>query len=312
MKLAAELRDLELAEALRLKMEKQSVGSFLAQGAVGDVFALYVLAIIVVLYQPNPYNIFLIVVLPVYLFAAGILGTVIGGVIWLAKRILKRSPGMLTRAALGSLLATLTVVIFRLCIEFIVDLRLLEESIVAGLILGLPASLLAGSRFHPLRMILFRSNRGTSRDYIDSGFSFSAGLLLRVASLLGLLEALLYFACLAPFSSHRWVGSEGEALAAPIVAILYLTVSFVVSFTAPRKYLLLAVALVSNTLPAIWSFDPHRETNADSEFLIIVVWVFIGLWVLFVMGRVMLPDNKEDLPAQDDGNQNSSRVVDGR
>src|SRR5258708_14101241 len=132
-------------------MEKQTFGSILLQGAVGSTFVVYVLTIVLVLYQPNPYNFILMVILPAYLFATGILGAVIGGVIWSTGRILKQGPGIIARAAIGTICATLIVVVFRLCAEFIVDLRLLEESIIYGLILGLPASLIAGSRFHPLR-----------------------------------------------------------------------------------------------------------------------------------------------------------------
>lgn len=259
----------------------------------------YVYVIAAVLYQPNGYNFLYMVAVPIYLFAIGSGGAVVGGVVWLAGWLLKRRLGVLPRAAVGIIIATLFVAVFSLWQEFIVDWRLLERSLISGSLLGLPAALMAGSRFHPLRSIVFGSLGATSfRDFGD-WFSFPPALLLRVGSLFGLFESFLFMACLVSSAEAGWgIDASGENLAGTIVAILYFTASAVVSFTLPPKPLLLAFAALINAPLAIWTLDPLRYTNTDSEFLTVLVWVFIFLWVLLVVGRMISTDHKTEPSSQ--------------
>ena len=276
-------------------MEKKTFGTLLAQGAVANAMVGYVLVVAAVLYHPNGYNFLYMAVLPFYLFGMGIVGAAMGGVVWLSEWLFKRKLGILPRAAVGIIIATLFFAVFSLWQEFIVEWRLLGSSLIVGSFLGLPAALMAESKFNPLRSMIFGLSRATSFRDFGSGFSFPPGLLLRVGSLFGLLESLLFLACLAPPASAGWsVSVGGETFVGTIVAILYFTASVFVSFTSPRKPLLLGLAVLVNAPLAMWTVDPHRYTNTDSEFFAIVIWVFISLWVLLVVGRLISIDNKRE------------------
>ena len=274
-------------------MEKKTFGTLLAQGAAGNAMGGYVLVIAAVLYYPSAYNFLYMVVLPINLFWFGIVGVAMGGVVWLSGWLLRCGLGILLRATVGIIIPTLFVAAFSLWQESIVDWQLSGRLLIAGSFLGLPAALMAGSRFHPLRSIVVGPSGPPSSPDFVGGFSFLSGLLLRAGSLFGLLESLLFLAYLAPPASAGWGISAGrETLVGTFVAILYFTASVFVSFTSPRKSLLQVLAVLVNAPLAIWTVDPHRYTNAGSEYLGVVVWVFIALWVLVVVGRMISVDDK--------------------
>jgi hypothetical protein len=275
-------------------MNKPRFGTFLAQGAAGNAIVIYLSLIAVVFYYPNGYNFFLMFLLPIYLIGMGIVGAVIGAVVWLAGRLHKRRLGVIARDGIGIVFPALLVAILTFRQGSIVDRQQLMIVIGSGWLVALPAALIAGSRFSPLRRIVFGSSRESARRDFGSGFSFPAALLLRFGSVFGLMESLLYLACLASSVRVGWgITYDGETFVATGLAVVYFAVSTFVSCASPRKRLLLATSVLINAPLAIWTLDPHRVTDGVKEAAAIIAWIFISLWVLFVGGRMISPDLKD-------------------
>lgn len=271
----------------RIHMEKKSFGTFLAQGAAGNAIATYVVLFGLVFYAPMS-SVFVVVVLPLYLFVAGIIGALIGGFVWLAGWLFDRQPNMMTRVVIGIVLPTSIVIVFCLVYGLVVDSMLVLGSISACLAYSLPATLVAGSKFNPLRTIVFGSSQSNSNHDFASGFSFPPALMLRVGSLLGLLASVLYLACLVSGGTPGWgIRADDEAFMATTVVILYFLATAMVSFTSPRKFLAAVTGVFVNAPLVIWALDPDRYASVGTGFLAFVVWVFMYVWVLLIVGRML-------------------------
>jgi len=279
--------------------EKIRFGTFLAQGAAGNIIVTYLSFIAIVLYFPNGYDFLLLFFLPFYLIVMGIIGAVIGTVIWLAGWLLESRPGVISRAAIGILFPASLVALVALLLGSILDQRLLMGAIGSGLFYGLPAALVAGSRFNPLRRIIFGFGEGRARRDLSRRFACIAGLPLRVASAFGLMESLLWLACLI---SSRRLGAGfnygGENYLPAGLAILYFAVSGLNSCAPPRKLFLLITSVLVNTPLAIWTLDPHRARSDDTDALAIMAWALISVWVLFVAGQMISSGSNHSTPHQ--------------
>lgn len=270
-------------------MKKRGIGTYLAQGAAANAVAAYLLLLGLVLYAPNSEidsETVILIVLPAYLLVAGIVGAVIASMFWLASILISRRLGILVHAAVGILLPGLIVVRSTYSIESGFDLNELMILAIPALVLSLPAALLSGSNFNPLRSVVFGLDPAASDRDFAHGFSFPPALLLRVGSLLGLMEALLYLASLPSSALANWDMSD-PSFVKTIVAVLYFAVTALVSFDLPRKSVVVAAAVLANTPLAIWAMDPQLFTTMSSGFLAFTVWVFMYVWVLFVVGRML-------------------------
>ena len=281
-------------------MEAKTVGKFVAQGAAGSAMGVFVLVLFLVLDHPSGYNFFYLLLLPVFLLVMGLFGAGLGGVISFLEWGLEKRLRLPARAAVGIVVTSLVSAVLSLCQEFAVEWRLLGMSLLTGVWLGLPAALTAGSRFNPLRSVVFGSSRATIFLEFSTRLSFITGFLLRVGSLFGLMESLVFLASLVSWArAYGGIDPVGEKLTGPTVAVLYFAASALVSFTPMRKPLLLALGVLVNAPLAIWTVDPQHFTDRDSEFLRIVAWGFISLSMLFVAGRMISIDYKPNLrPSQ--------------
>jgi hypothetical protein len=272
----------------RREMEKKTFLAFLGQGIAGYVIATYVIGIGLMFYSPGSRNLFLVALLPVQILVAGIVGPITGAVVWFVGWLLKRRLNILARAAVGIGLATLLPAVIILCEGLESDWQVLAVSFGWGL-LSLPSALMAGSRFHPLRrMILGRSPTKALNDF-GSGFAFFPGLLLRALSWFGLMESLLFLACLVscrmPWSD---TGFEENYFLIAIVASLYFAASVLGSLTSsPQKALVLASALIVNAPPVILLMNPPHYFDGDRTAFLVVMPVFWVLWTLMVFGRLI-------------------------
>jgi hypothetical protein len=278
-------------------MEKKSVGTFLAQGAAGNVIATYFLLLGIVLYRSDSESLIVfLVTLPIYLLIAGIIGAILGGVVWFTGFLLKRTPGVLVCAAVGTLVPILIAVLLSLSFGVGLDLNRLADTTLHILFLSLPAALMSGSRFNPLRTIVLGGGPTTSKRDFGHGFSFPPALLLRAGSVFGLLESLFYWACLVSSGSgNSYIGTAGEDFVMAIAAIVYFATVVFVSHWPPRKPLLIAMTVLVNAPLAIWTLNSHGPTGIESDLAAVVAWVFIFLWLLFAAGRMISVDNSPKL-----------------
>jgi hypothetical protein len=271
--------------------------AFLGQGAAGYAMTTYVMVVAMMFYNPNGYNFFYLVLLPIQLLIAGIVGAVAGVAVWLVGWLLKRRLNILARAAVGIGLATLPVAAFTLSEGVVLEWRTLVALLV-GALLALPSALMAGSRFHPLRRIVFGSCRTKAIHDFGSGFSFPPALLLRAVSFFGLIESLLLLVYLVSSRLPWSVGDfGGDYLLETILASLYFAATFLVSLTSSlHKVFLLASTLIVNVLPLILLMNspPYvdAELNAAAlNVLMVVVGTFWLLWALMVFGRLISFDS---------------------
>jgi len=277
-------------------MEKRTFGAFLGQGAAGYAMTTYVIVIAMMFYHPDVYNLLYLAVLPFQLLFTGIVGAVAGGAVWFVGWLLKRRLNILARAAVGIGMAALFLVAFVPGAEVALEYRILVELFIAALITGLPAALMAGSRFHPLRRMAFGLCRTKAIHDFGSGFSFPPGLLLRAVSLFGLMESLLFLVCLVS-CRMPWAATafEGDYFAVTIVANLYFAATLLVSLTSSlEKSLLLANALIINVPPLILLMNPPRYFAGGLNILLAVVGTFWLLWALMVFGRLISFTNNRD------------------
>ncbi|MEA2205573.1 MAG: hypothetical protein QOE77_2349 [Blastocatellia bacterium] len=273
-------------------MEKKTFLTFLGQGIAGYVVATYVIANGLMFYRPSSNNLFLLVLLPVQIFVAGIVGPITGAVVWLVGFLLKRRLNILARAALGIGLATLFPALIILCEGW--DWQVLAVMFAWGLLLFLPSALLAGSRFHPLQRIVLGWSQTKAIHDFGSGMAFPPALLLRAISWFGLMESLLFLAylvsCRMPWAD---AGFEENYFLIAIVATLYFAASILGSLSSSsQKALVLASALIVNVPPLILLINPPHYFDGERTVLLIVLAVLWVLWTLMVFGRLISSENK--------------------
>lgn len=268
-------------------MEMKRLGKFVAQGAAANATVGYLLVIAAVLYHPNVDNFFYMAALPFYLLVMGFIGGALGAAVWFAEWIFERRLRILERAAVGFISTTVVMAVWGLSQAFIIEWWLLGGAVISGLLLGLPAAIMAGSRFNPLRSIFLGLYEDTSLVDFGSVLAFPSAMLLGLGSLLGLLESFLFLTC---FISSGWVGLEldlgFDVVVATTVAILYFAAGAFVSFGAPPKWLLLTTATVANLPLAIWAWVTFPSTA-----LPILMGVILFLWLLLVVGRLLSHGN---------------------
>ena len=268
-------------------MKQKGFGTHLVQGWTANAIVTYVLMLGVLLWKgTREIAVIYLIVGAIYPFITGALGAFVGGGIWLAGFLIERQLRILWRALVGVLLPIGLAVLLGLAFDFIRDLKTLGGAALSLLILNLPAALMAGSRLNPLRSVIFGLDQLTFRSPFGRAFSFPPALLLRVGSIFGLLEALLYLACLPSSALANW-GTTDRDFAAAMVAVAYFTVTAIVSLSLPQKRIVTIVGLLVNTPLVIWAIDSQRYVATTSRLLAFVVWIFVFLWVLFAVGRLV-------------------------
>jgi len=273
----------------RRDTEKNFV-AFLGQGIAGYVIATYVIAIGVMFYSPGSGNLFLVMLLPVQIVVAGIVGPITGAAVWLVAWLLKRRLNILARAAVGIVLATFFPAAIVLHEGW--EWEVLAVMFGWGLLLSLPSALMAGSRFHPLRRMILGWSPTKALDDFGSGFAFFPGLLLRILGWFGLMASLLFLAWVVS-SRMPWSDASFDEsyFLIGIVATLYFAASILGSLTSsPQKLLVLASALIVNVPPVILLINPPHYFDGDRAVFLAVMPVFWVLWTLMVFGRLISSD----------------------
>jgi hypothetical protein len=286
---------------------KKTILTFLSQGAAAGAASNFLWLIFLVCYQPNFYNFLFLWYLPFALTTGAIIGTLFGTVVWLARQLLKQELKWWARW----LLATSWYLIFAAYSsinQFIEpqyeyydgQQQAIQNSpfhshlLVYVIVSAALASLLVGSRINVGRTLVF-GTRQTALPFAQlNSFSFVAHLLLRIGSLCGLLISLFLLAYLVSMIFAPWGAFDNEvvneAVIESIVAIFYFTGSVYASSANPRRPLLIALAVTLNVPLAIWILRPPDHGMAEVDFVGVMGWVFICLWMLVVVGRLISSD----------------------
>jgi hypothetical protein len=234
------------------------------------------------LYRPQTDDVFTIMMtLPLYLLFGGIPGAIVGAVLWLAGDLRNRKLGFVTRALIG----IIAPIVMTLLLGSAIDLEgpdLFIPLATFGFAI-LPASLMSGSRFNPIRTLVLGLEQAPPLHDFGRAFSFFPALLLRFGSTLGLLEMMVYFVNSSGAQPDRQLRSFPEA----IIAFSYFCVTAIVSIGLPRKQIVLIAGLLSNTPILVWVSDPPPVLSAGAEYLTALVGIFVGSWFLFALGRLL-------------------------
>lgn len=290
-------------------MGRRSLKTLLSQSAAGGALGCFLMLCGKVVWHPSGYNFFVVLFFPIYLFYGALVGISAGTVIWVLQKLCKISLRLLFRVVIAVLFTTLV-----LAVLFGEGISIDQQSLIwfiPGISLGLPIGMLTGSNVRPWRLIACGTaappklkvlfSKGPiriSRTTEELGGSFLMGLPLRVASLVGLMVSLLLVACALSFLLwDDWWDGNPTKLIEPLFATAYFVATFCVSSTIRRKSLLLTAALLLNLPLFVWMVESQGRST-DINYVINIAGVFIGFWLLFVLGAVALPKNKGQLQVE--------------
>jgi hypothetical protein len=285
-------------------MEKKSAGILVSQGAAANIIASFFLTFMVILCTPNLYNFLFLGALPIFIGIGALTGIVGGSFIYLSQLILKRCPGFLLRSAIAIVsIIAVGVIWFRVYrsiypdkppIDWPHDWSIWFWGLSDICFIAMSIGLITGSRIRPARLVLRGPAADFSRTNHGRWLSFPAALILRLAGLFGLMESLLLLAYWASsYVVAGWMELERPILLERIhlipimIAILYFTFTVYVSFTAPRTLLLLIVWILFNAPLLVWSAKAYQSAGEIYWFLSILAFIFIGLSLLMVAGRMI-------------------------
>jgi len=272
-------------------MEKKSLVTLISQGAAGGAISYFLLALELILSEPNFYNYMLFRLLPTMLAIGSVIGMLAGTLIWFAQMLLKRTPGFLMRSALilvsGFIVGTAGWLVFKqeayesiTWTQYVVDICLFV----------LPVGVLTGSRIKPLGLIVFGPSAGFPGKHYAQWLSLPAASLLRLAGAFGFMESLLVLAYWASsYVVAEWMGIDRpilfrrDDLTLIAVAVLYFAATVYASYAGPPRVLLVVLALTNGPL-ILWAFRDIRNSRYD--FLTISAFIFIGLWIVLLADRV--------------------------
>jgi hypothetical protein len=295
-------------------LAKKTILTFLSQGAAAGAASNFLWLLFLVSYQPNFYNFLFLSYLPFALATGAIIGALFGTIVWSARKLLKQELKWWARwlLAVGWYLIF---AVYSAINEFVTQNQdydgqqqviqnapfhshLLAYAIVSATL----ASFLVGSKINVGRILVFGAGKTTLPFAQVNSFSFVAHLLLRIGSLCGLLASLFLVAYLGSMISAPWGSFDdavvNETLIESLIGVLYFTGSMYASTANPRWSRLIAIALTWNLPLAIWILRPPDHGMADVDFVGVTGWVFICLWTLVVVGRLLPPDETRMAPAE--------------
>lgn len=243
--------------------------------------------------HPNPYNFFYLVVMPVQLFFTAIWGGVVGAIVWLVGRQIKRELKTLERAAVG-----ITIAIVLIAGVFLWQMSLAEWGAM-GMLIGIgilfhtTAALMSGSRFHPLRRVVFGSTGPKAATDFGARVALLPAFLLRVGSVFGLMESLIVLSYFLASNTPRSEGDhEGYYLIVTSLTCFYFAGSALVSLSGVKRLQLVTLALLVNAPPLILLTNPRYYMETNLKALAVMAGAFLLLWILMVFGRLISSANK--------------------
>lgn len=286
-------RDKAAAWNLLQRTEKKTIWTFLSQGAVGGALGYFLLIVVAVVSYPSDYGIIYVPALPLILAVGAVVGSVVGVFVWLPGAILKRRLNFVFRCAIMlGVMASLTG-----ASAYFTDQSVTEEwnwLLVAGCacLFYLPIVLMTGSNIRSCRLLVYGAYQRRGHQSLGTRLLIPFGLLLRGASIFGLLECLLLLVLWSSNRREGWSAFPQQAHVPAIVfAMLYFAGSAYLSFRTPRKIFLLPAAILLNLPLAAWTLSLGRlGTDLPTDGTTLLAYALLGficLWALYTLGRVI-------------------------
>jgi hypothetical protein len=275
--------------------ERKTIWTYLSQGAAGGMVGCFLMSAVSAVFYPAGYYSFLyLVVLPLQLAFGAILGSIIGGFVWLPAKLLKRRPGFVARSAIVlGITSLLNVAVSYWISESTGEPGRQWSLLLIGLVcaLALPMVLLTGSRIRPGHLLFLGAGPRSKRHNFGSWLAFPAGALLRVASILALSESVLVLViCISELRSEWFRPIVREHLPEVVLAVVYFATSAYFSIRTPTKFVLLPAAVLLNIPLAFLLVNQQHSDTPYSAYLVYSFAGFIGLWAVYALGRLIAPE----------------------
>ncbi|MEP6819873.1 MAG: hypothetical protein ABJA18_10090 [bacterium] len=272
----------------RRETEKRTILTLLSQGAVGGMFGYFLVIVLSTALYPNNYSFIYFIVLPVFLAFGAFCGAVTGLFVWLPSVRLKRKIGFIPRTLITAGAMSL--------LSIALSYRMPEEQVSTWWLacfvcaMYLPIVLMTGSGIRPGRVLVFGSSRCSPRRSLRGWLAIPPAVLLRVASIFGLLESSLVLAVWISARMSRWSSASPlEGLPAILLAITYFLTSTYLSLRTPRKIVLLPLAIGLNMPVAFLMVTENQLDTLASDFLAYSYFGFICLWMVYTVGCLIAP-----------------------
>jgi hypothetical protein len=278
-------------EALRLQgeTETKSIWTFLSQGAVGGAVGYFLLfAGYASFHPPNPYLLYGAIF---FMTPGAFMGAFISVLVWLASHISRRRLNVLQRTILIAGVATLLGVAFSFFNPSVREQWSPLETIGMSVVFCAPIVLIAGSRIRPGHLIVLGVEQRNKRYNLGDWLAYPVGFVLRIASILGLFQAVLVLAMWVSAGPNDLLGDPASGdVGAIIVAVLYFFLSSYFSIATPRKALVVPTAMLVN-LPLVVLLAYVKQVNSDAaQYLLYALLWFLWLWGFYTVGRLIAPE----------------------
>jgi hypothetical protein len=268
-----------------------TVFTFLSQGAVGGAAGYFLVAAGNAISRPSGYNFLYLIFVPIFLVFGAAFGSVAGIFVWLPGALLKKRTGFVTRTFIVTTAAMPLAFALSQMDGREVEQWSLSWAIGFISVMSLPVVLMTGSSISPCRMLVLGVGPRRTRQNFGSWLSYPVGFLLRVASIFGLLEALMTLALWISARRSEWFTSPArEYLPGIVLAVLYFATSTYLSIRSPRKSFLLATAILLNLPLALLTLNLRQVGTEASNFLVYAFPVFISLWAAYTLLRLIAPE----------------------
>jgi len=292
-----------VSTAKKVLADRKGASTYLSQGAAGGACAAFVYLGVITAFSTSRDGYWLAMYFPFLAFLCGFFGTLAGLFIWFAAEILGRKPGILTRVTIATIIISLVPLLFSLMIVAQnMPLEVLVGPLVFGLAIGIPVGIFTGTRIRPGHLIAYGIQaQPTAEEVVFSGgpirisqqidqmkFAFLSGLMLRFVSLLGLMTSLIALGWAIPHL-YRYLPDIYNApeFTVPIITTCYFFATVYISYATLPKWLVLTLSVSVNALLSTW-IDFTVDIQANYYFVVIAGSISIGIWLLFVIGRMWL------------------------
>ena len=294
--------------------EKKSILTFLSQGAVGGMIGYFLIVAFGTMLQPYGYSVLFFFILPLILAFGAVLGSFTAAFIWLAAKLLKRRPGLVARSAVVlAITMLLSVALSYWTSESSSEQWSLLGKVGFVCLLDLPIVLMTGSRIRPCHLIFLGAGPRSKRHNFGSWLAFPAGALLRVASIFALFESVVALAIwICRQTSEVFDIPAGERLPEIALSVIYFATSTYFSIRTPRKLVLPPIAILLNVPLGFLIASQQRTATPYSEFLVYSFLGFIGLWVVYTLGRVIASEPASDIFKLSPANAHAQRATPAR
>jgi hypothetical protein len=277
------------SDALRLRgyAVTQSVWTFLLQGAAGGAVG-FSLLLAHYLNGGQPQSEFVLFGL-LFLAPGAVLGAFVSALVWLLSVSAKRHFNIVVRATVILGVSTLLAHAFSLFNPTVRETWSLFQMVVKFAVFSLPLVLLVGSRIQPGRLIILGVEQPNKTYNFGDWIAYPVGAVLRMASIVGLIEAGLFLASWLSPSPPEWVSDPniGDLSA---IAMIYFFLSSFFSIATPRKILVVPTAILVNLPLLVLVASLNEFTSEGSRYLVSALVWQAWMWVIYTVGRLIAPE----------------------